>query len=217
MSYFSRDLNMVFIHIPKNAGTSIHRTLTDLVPDLEAFDATDALHREQRHPAFANHFPMPMANALCRYFIPDFDPLKATSFMVVRNPWERMVSLFEHRKRKKDLFYEGNPRNSGPDKVALAKGFKYWLMESPSPGDSILTRTPQMDWGPVTHTLNFNDDLLGQWVDLIHGLGLPTVNLVQANTGKGESSKYRSYYDIESFGFVRDRFKKDIEEFNYAF
>lgn len=207
-----------FIHIPKNAGTSIRRAL-----DFKAFDAIDKKHRIERDPALANHFPYARIEKLIRETKSPVTLANLTSFMVVRNPWERMVSLYFHRMRKLHLSYEGKPRNTAEDIAVAKRGFIPWLLTTPSRGDSVLTKMAQAVWGKneagvfvVDHVLR-QETLDAEWPAFCRTVGLGFCDLPKVNTGGGESKSYRKHYNPEAARHVEAYFAEDIERWGYEF
>ena len=222
MSCYSIESRLSFIHIPKCAGTSIRQSLGKICSDLKDFDVIDAQHRTERNPALANHFPMWAVEKLLNETKTDIPFATMRTFMVVRNPWERMVSLYRHRMRKLHLSYEGNPRNTPEDIRVAQQGFIPWLLTTPSKGDSVLTRMAQSEWGKnrkgqylVTKVLR-QERLAADWLDLIEEFGLPCVSLKQANHNGG-SRNYRSFYNDEAREHVARHFEEDIRRFRYEF
>jgi hypothetical protein len=223
VSIYSLQKKIAFIHIPKNAGTSIRANLKKAVPDFRDFDAIDEAHRKVRSQAFANHFPYWKIQELLRDTKSDipFEDMKV--FMVVRNPWERMLSLYRHRLRKLDWHYQGKDRNTELDKKVCRAGFVPWLLQTPHEGDSVLTRTAQITWGMnldggmgvdkilvMEKLFKLYADTLGPW-----GIGLP--ELGHSNVGDGVSKDYRQHYTKEARDHIEEYFAPDIEGFGYEF
>jgi len=149
---------LLFLHIPKNAGTSVRSALANFYDgDWIDFDTIDASIRDKRHPAFANHFPYRMIHRMMIDIGADEDQIINThKVMVVRNPYQRMVSLYFHRMRKLHWSVEGKPRNTEEEKRVVMLGFVPWLTSTPHPGDRVLTREPQFNWGKnLNHQIRF--------------------------------------------------------------
>ena len=198
-----------FIHIPKNAGTSIRHTLRGV-----DFDEERKRRGMERNPAYANHYPIWFIEQ--EFGLPDLPTV-----MVVRNPWERMVSLYNHRMKKLDMEFEGKPRNTEEDKKVAREGFVPWLLRTPSAGDAILTRTAQATWGKdvdgfyvIHHVLRF-EDLERDWRDLCDTFNMPHYPL--PHVLKGKNTDYREHYTPEADAHIREFFAEDIERYGYSF
>ena len=119
------DLNLLFIHVPKNAGKSIMKAFeigADPVLKRSVVESV-ATERASLHPEG-------------RYKSEYID--KLIKFAVVRNPWDRIVSLYHFRKRENDLYNMFPDCNVfGGDKT-LPDGselsFKEWIMSPHSKG-----------------------------------------------------------------------------------
>lgn len=221
MSAYSVEHMLAFIHIPKCAGTSIRSVLASEIPDWSDFDDIDKRIRQQRDPALANHFPVYRIESLLEGS--DIPFLRMIKFMVVRNPFERLVSLYHHRLKKLDLWYEGEPRNTEADKKVAREGFIPWLLRTPHAGDSVLTRMPQYAWGVdrkgryVPDFVLKQESLVQDWERFCLNRRLSGANLPQKNLGTGESARYRDFYNNEARGHVERYFAKDLNEFGYEF
>ena len=103
---------LIFFHIPKNAGVSVRRILgLDTKYHPKVFKKTTNLAidiQKYTDPRIFNSY---------------------TKFTVVRNPWDRMVSLYHFRKQQKDLYMNnlGVNKSFGPD--GKVWGFKRWIMD----------------------------------------------------------------------------------------
>lgn len=210
MSCYCLDRNLAFIHIPKNAGTSIRQALK-----MKDFDAIDRKVRDARDPDLANHFPVYRIQRLLKLANSDIPFDGMYKFMVVRNPWERMVSLYYHRKRK--ISRPGRYNRSEIE--AVKAGFGPWLKTSPS----ALMTMPQSEWGLAENGSFVVDRVLlverldEDWAALCENRGLRHIKLPRTNVGKGRSEKYREHYDDETREAVAERFRDDIKRFGYAF
>lgn len=214
MSCYSAEHGLAFIHIPKNAGTAIRKVL-----NWNSFDTIDAAHRTERDPALANHFPVWRIETLLDATGEDVPFGAMHRFMVVRSPWERLVSLYRHRMRKLDLWYEGKPRNTEEDKAVAREGFVPWLLRTPSEGDRVLTRMPQMSWGrdrdgsAAVHTILRFESLDADWPDFCQTVGLPHKPLPRVNVGRTDG--WKAEYTQEAIDHVARYFRDDIERFGY--
>lgn len=204
----------MFIHVPKNAGVSIRSLLIKY--GFKNYDALDKQFRTIRHPALANHMPIYMLQSF-----PYMPVYINKSFMVVRNPWDRMVSLYNHRMRKLYTYYEGKPRNNSKDIAVAKQGFVPWLLTTPSLGDKVLTRMPQINWGKdqdgnyvIKDVLRY-EKLSDHWSKLSNIYAWPVDVLLHINSSN--TTDYRSVYNQEAIDHVAKYFAEDIELYSYDF
>ncbi len=202
--------------------------LTRSVAEITSFDKLDEVYRERRDRAVANHFPLyRIEQLLVMSKLPDFPLGELRKFMIVRNPWERMLSLYFHRLRKVDAYYDGAPRNNPLDKIIVKSGFKQWLLTTPHEGDAVLTRMAQSEWARNSRGEWAIDDVLRferldkDWLALCNDYGLTCRPLQDLNVGAEKTRWnphfYRSHYDELTRAHVEHHFADDIERFGYAF
>ena len=184
MKNYSSKYNLFFVHIPKNAGTSINEFL-EINPD----------NRGHRTPLELSELYQDYSSTL--------------SFAIIRNPWDRMVSLYKFRK------------NKGHDKHLIGDySFQQWLLSKQTP-----KMAGHMEW-VNQYDLLFNEtnlvsevieysNLEEQLTIFFEKLGYNTTSLPHLNSSNGEH--YSSYYNDECIEFVAKRFEKDIKAFGYEF
>lgn len=179
----------IFIHINKTAGTSIGRALGMPVKrHLMAKEVIASIGQEKWDSAF--------------------------KFTLVRNPWDKAVSLYEYRK-KKDRTGVATRGISFSDWVKVT----YGEQKDPSYYEPRAFQ-PQVEWlrdfeGRISMDFigkfeSINEDF--EHIREIIGLdaGLPHLNA-------GRRSGYRSYYDNETREIIAHWFKEDIHAFGYEF
>jgi len=180
----------IFIHINKTAGTSIGRAIG--LPIKEHLTAMEVIAR----------IGMDKWNA-------------AYKFTVVRNPWDKVVSHYEYRRKKnkteiasrnisfsdwvkmtygdsKDTFYYNNPRSFQPQVD--------WLKDTEG--------KISMDFIGKFESINKDFDHIRTVIGL--DASLPHLNA-------SNRASYQTYYDDETRGIVANWFREDIEEFEYNF
>lgn len=125
------------------------------------------------------------------------------TFAVVRNPWDRVVSLwaFWNKLKKADVPFDDFVRNLQSYKFREDSWFTF--------------DQPQKAWIPdgVTYLLKF-ETLDQDFVQIQTLLGC-TDPLPKVNTSQHED--YHTYYTDETRDIVSQVFKDDIEAFNYVF
>lgn len=194
----------IFVHIPKNAGTSIRRHFGNLSTYHETI-----------------------------YDLKDVFPDKYNSykkFAIVRNPYDRMVSWFFYLQKQAkewvrfiDVENGMNLAESLDEKVFneiftdsfikwVIDPFKYSDTRRQLPEDSnynLRLTKMQQEWVDDTVTIlkyeNLNEEInefFGEEIDL------PIIN-------KSTHVNYLNYYNKHALDIVYDRYKKDFEKFNY--
>ena len=110
----NKELKLMFLHVPKAAGKSI----------MEAFDLKKARGMINRS--------IVDAVTTAQYFT-HIELATYTKFAVVRNPWDRVVSLYHFRKKNNDLYngYHGANVFGGDKTTPEGKelSFKEWVLD----------------------------------------------------------------------------------------
>lgn len=196
----------VFIHIPKNAGTSISSALG--IKKSDHYFASDYLHiiGSQYHSYF--------------------------SFCFVRNPWSRFLSLYNYAKMDENLYHSVlNPSKARygvhPDYIKLKnasiKDCANMLMEG-----KLWNSNHYNHWLPQSNWI-----LDGNGVSLIKFIGkvenmkndFPTIanqikireKLPTLNKSSDQTINYKDFIDGETKKIIADYYAKDIELFGYSF
>ncbi len=180
----------IFIHINKTAGTSIGKAIG--LPVKDHLTAKEIIAR----------IGMDRWNA-------------AYKFTLVRNPWDKVVSHYEYR-RKKDKTKIASRGISFPDWVKMTYGEKKNVFYYNSPKSF----QPQVDWlkdndGKISIDYVGKFESISEDFDQIKrdiGLdaALPHLNATQR-------TPCQSYYDAETRDIVARWFHEDIEVFGYSF
>lgn len=175
MSFLKKEpKRFCFIHIPKNAGTSIYPTFGKKVK-------TNIKH----HDLFQ-----------CREMWGDD---LGFTFVIVRNPWDRMVSYYHFMRRS----------DKNPDKKNMS--FEDFIM-----GDDWMRVAKQQHeyFDEVDMILRYEN--LKEDIDkLCKIIGIPKVDLKHKN--KSAHNDYRTYYNEKTKAEVQRRCKVDIQKFGYTF
>ncbi|MGA9575901.1 MAG: sulfotransferase family 2 domain-containing protein [Lysobacterales bacterium] len=180
----------IFIHINKTAGTSVGNAIgLPIKHHQTAREVIAKIGREKWNRAY--------------------------KFTLVRNPWDKVVSHYEYRrkKNKNDLsereipFNEWVKKTYGPDKDP----FYY---------DNEKAFQPQIEWLKDDEG-NISIDFVGKFETIDEDferikstIGI-SAELPHLNASK--RAGYRSYYDDQTREIVAQWFREDIETFDYQF
>lgn len=141
------------------------------------------------------------------------------SFGFVRNPWDRMVSLFYFLTR---VYPNKNPHEG--QKRLRSIGFKCWLLNAVPenggfpvtlPEGQKLQTTSQMWWLDGCDRIGRFENLETDLREIGRDLGFYVRDLPHMN--RSPRGNYRRYYDDETQAFVAKHFAHEIEQFGYKF
>jgi Sulfotransferase family len=211
----SHTLRCVFVHVPKTGGTSIETALGMFGPWQE--ENRDAMFGLIHSPelvarglgsAFLQHLSMPELGALH----PRGELAGYFSFSIVRNPWDRMVSVY----RRTDPHLLEHAGRLGIQLGGLS--FAQFLERSAAVAHAHLADQARFVCDDSDRVLV---DSLGRFETLEEDFGAICrrlgieAPLPRLNTSEREG--YRGYYDERTRAFVARRYRRDIELFGYTF
>ena len=167
----------IFIHVPRTGGTSVRQMW-------KHWDKGDRTHTT--YPMLLKKFPN---RAFNQYF----------KFGFMRNPWERVYSLFcKHVK------------NSPVD---TSKGFKYWMFDE-SRTDSNRHKQSAMHFlKGVDHVARY-ENFEEEWDYIFDKVKIPRTNIPHANKFR-DTESYKELYDDEMLNFITQYHQKDIDHGEY--
>jgi len=186
--------NLTFVHIPKNAGTSIIKWFTKYKSFFEA------------DPIFKGHHEsLPMIEKI----VP-----KSTTFAVVRNPYDRMVSFYTFAKNGQTEWCE-NFRNA--NKLQEFPDFATWVdqIEQYDTLHWFKTTTNQFEWiqqgvDILMRTESLENDFKPVQKIVDFGVSLDIEN-------KSERGDYHDYYTDKEKNKIAKLFEKDLDLYKYTF
>lgn len=204
---YSRKGKFIFIHVYKNAGTSIRHALQSyndtyrkrrlLLKTINVFGISNFLAPASHITAFE-----------ARKFV-GYDIWKDSyTFAVVRNPWDWQVSLYFYM-----LKLDSHPQHQLISSMASFDEYIAWrckydyhsqleYLSDSSTGEILV--------GDIYRFEQINIDIKRLESHLGHKIDLPVLN-------KSNSRSYRDFYSTRSMNMVADFFANDIAKFNYKF
>lgn len=201
---YSTSLRYVFIHIPKCAGTSIHRALRNM-------------HEQVSLPIDPRKYHKHAKAADVR---PILGPLWDDSFKfsIVRNPWDLMVSSYHWWRRQAGQYSSlaiqaGEVREMGGFAKFMQSQFGQEMLNEQR-GKELLDWIAE-DGKMIVDFVGRYEDLESDWARICQRLGVAPVRLTRENaSARGD---YRQLYDETSKRLVAERFRRTIEFFGYEF
>ena len=208
---YDLDKKIIFTHPPKCGGTSIEDKLGFLLlrekhPSVHAF----------KHGSLEMH-----VNAMKQK---GFRLKPFFKFSIIRNPWDRSVSFYNHTKYKEYYYYLNEVPNIEMPlyvKDSIKLTFKEFVLKYFKKNfNSDVSTKPYMffnnrfflDYVIKLEFLKTDINLIKDKLQI--NLDIPHLNNSDQYI---ERKDYREYYDDETEDFVRNMFKWDIEEFGYKF
>ena len=213
----------IFIHIAKNAGTSVSDKLVDYTDT--PFLSSKGLRNlsqiaDQWLPlnimkCLSPHvLPMHITADQLMNLFPDLDPGSFYKFSVVRNPYDRMVSYYKFTTlaRKRWTSPAMHKRYSG-------MSFEQYV-ELLHEKDA----TNQFDLLFRDNKGHLNMDYVAKMEDLDNGmeqifadLNLPNMKVPKKNINSSRSRTYRDYYNSHTKKLIEQSYAKDLDTFKYTF
>lgn len=197
MAIISFSKKFIFIHNSKVAGTSMRAALMPYEP----FFLRNKFSQYLKHKFVRAH----ISAAELKDKIPHRIFNTYFKFGLVRDPWDRQISLYE--------FIRQNPKHFQHDLILSFKDFNeylYWRVN-----DNL---NPQKTY--------FYDNDGNFLVDEVYKIeNLPNaikqlesrlnIQLCMPHYNKSKRQKFREYYTIDTWNFLADAFQEDIKAFNY--
>lgn len=191
---------LIFIHIPKNAGTAITNSVH--------CEFTDQGHHGVGH--YQNQYPNQWKN----YF----------KFAVVRNPWDRVVSNYEYARMDESYWHSSNSN------TPHATHFDYHTLKNRSFEECVNLlyndrhSLKHQGWGSqlfwITDKLNnIPIDKIFRYENLDHDQDFISVvpDLKKINLSPKSSESYKDYYKDDLINKVGEIYEEDIKKFNYNY
>lgn len=202
---------VLFYRIPKNASTSIHINLAETSVISSFSEELSKKADKKLYKGFFDETHVKPDELLDLVSVENIQNL--FSFCVVRDPWERAVSMFCFVKKfkLKELYKINAPLNFSSFCSYLKdhKDDKYFIGSH-----------KQVEWikgkYPPKRIIRF-ENLKKEFKEMVEEINLVGVNpnLPKLNTTK--HTHYSDYYNSDNKKIISEVFEEDIDTFNYTF
>ena len=208
----STEKNFLFVHIPKTAGTSIRANLRPYCVRTRKFGPVKLLSKLGLAPNWRwDHFRIHTPLIVAEQRLPPELYDRLLKFAFVRNPWDRLVSQYHWRRRRK---YRFNTRKLWA--FGSFSNYLRWEVTSRQNRGRMLQLSMLQDSRGeigVDRILRF-ESLVNDWTAMARELGVESA-LPQLIRTKHDD--WRGHYTDEDAAFVAQHWAPDIEAFGYTF
>jgi len=204
--------NFLFIHVPKTAGNSIQEVLRNYSENkvvclspwhdgIEKYEVRDETFKDiSKHSTITLYKKLLPADIFSKLF----------KFATVRNPWERLVSMYFWRNSGRNEWNRGGFIKLLNDTPPLRQYItlpRHFLLRKIMRGGQCLTRD-------LDYLMKF-EDLDNDFKNVCAKIGIPFAALPRRNVAQHEH--YSRYYDKELIAMVRKKFAEEIQWGEYEF
>lgn len=136
-------------------------------------------------------------------------------FSIVRNPWDRAVSLYHYYKNKLEASAYRHRRPALAVRFAKINTFEEWIMQDMirnSCADYVADASGQIIIDYVARYESLCEDSQR----IFTSIGLP-VSATLPHLNRTMHADYRSFYNENTYSVIASRFAADIKTFNYTF
>lgn len=199
----------IFIHVPKSAGTSMMQALARMPGNNRRWCAASNHETLRDFHVQWPHRRSLLDRALRR------SPVGYFTWAFVRNPWDRLASLYRYLTEKK-------MRKPGVGGLTSFTSFLEQAADGVAWINGLHSFRNQVDFfqdeqGRIAIDFVGHLEHLAEDVGLLsHKLGI-TIRLPHVNRSSHAGRDYRRDYTVQLAEFVRNRFARDIVQFGYEF
>ncbi|KJD33390.1 hypothetical protein PK35_05900 [Tamlana nanhaiensis] len=206
----SKNKKFIFIHIPKSAGTSIQSALELNLNNENHW----AVSKTTKHQSLKDLITLYEHSNFLEKLVQDFSFLNYYKFAVVRNPFDRLLSLYNYLKK-----YEVRKEIKS---VETFEEFIEKLEDENSWVSGLYSAKTQLSY-LVDMQGVMSIDLVGRFENIPFFLNEleakidMKLELKQMNVSQLVKPSYRQVYSTYSRKIIEDKFVDDLNSFNYEF
>ena len=213
---FYPNLGLVFVHIPKTAGTTLHEHFSKLDDSCRSPSACESAVRSLENKFFMQKH---LKASAYRSTVGAEAWDSIYSFTLVRNPWDILVSSYHWWLQKGPRF---NSHLRDALRVREMSDFEAFLRSDLALGNIAGNLGELESWfrqdgqDIVTHIGKF-EDMDQEISKILTHLNISETNIRLPHRNKGNRSDYRTYYNSSTKDMVAETYSYIIERFEYEF
>ena len=202
---------LIFYRIPKNASTSIYNHLGDFnvikLNEEAVLKKTDQkIYRNTLDPSHLK--PKELKDLILGEGIRDF-----FSFCVVRNPWDRALSMYKHAILNDIKYAYGISEEDSFDAFCS-------ILKERKDDPFFIASHKQSDWAfggdEPSKILRF-ENLNHDYSEMLQEINIVGINPSIPHLNKTEHEHYSNYYNDNTKKIISEVYEKDIDNFKYTF
>ena len=228
MTFICKDKKFIFIHLYKNAGSSIKSSLRkrvrndlDLIPSI-GVDKFDSLIFKVVRKSIDMNLYSPKSEIQTEYYknrthleykilekyLKDINEFK--TFAIVRNPFSWQVSQYK--------FMMSNPKLPH-HKFIKDFNFNEYIKWRCLKQNKVTQTSYLLSLGnrfEISKLIKI-EDLKKEWANILKWIDIKYVELAYKNVTQTDNQEYKKFYDNESSELLIKNFSEDFKNFNYSY
>lgn len=227
MTFICKNKKFIFIHLYKNAGSSIKTSLRkrvkndlDLIPSVGIYKFDSLMFKVIKKSIDMNFLSLNNKIQYAYYknsshleyktlekYIKNIDEFK--TFAIVRNPFSWQVSQYK--------FMRSNPKHPN-HKFIKGLNFNEYLKWRCSKKKA--TQTSYLS--SIENNFKISkmikiENLKKEWANLLKWIDIPYVELPYKNVTQTDDQEYKKFYNNDSLELLIKNFSEDFKNFNYSY
>lgn len=214
----------IFCHVPKAAGTSVRLALRPY-SDVEGCTDNQQKHGFEVRPPYnkqqdIDFFIHNPSWEICEIAKQKkgIDVSDYFKFSFVRNPWDRVLSLYLYKKRESEVVGEKRQYHADLYVKQTSGGFGHFVKNYLHDQRMQIRFLKNLDKKNADICCDFIgrfENLNEDFAEICRRIGLPEIDLPVTNTTKHKH--YSEYYTEQTKQIVENYYAEDIKYFNYEF
>jgi len=200
------DLSCIFVRVPRTGTISIRILFNTFANTVNVYSGDESTHLKDPHLTLSEIKNLIFSDSKYERFREKYDSMFKFGF--VRNPFDRIVSLYHYLKKGCSIdnlhFKDFNDFIEN-----YYSQFDYWSWFD--------KKIQQVEWVEGCDFIGKFENLENDVCFICKKLGIPENNIHLCKVNESNHYCYSEYYNQKSIEFVYKKERKTIEKFGYAF